>query len=296
MRLTRASLALCAVLALAAAPAAAPAQNVKRPPAELWDEFPLEPSPSASPAAPQATGRSPRAVPVEDSDRVSRAALIALLLGAAATGAVAKIAVSRGRARRRRAAAGSALTHAVRQPERRAEPAPPLPAPQSDAPVARTANAGLSFARAQAPTSQPEPAEIDAHRSTAATGTQPAAAPAAETGRPVPKREPPAAAPEPGAIPTAWDTCEIKLHSRSSMAHFYAVPSEGGPVLARSPDFNVGHAAGDDGPSPREALRALVEELTAAGWRQTGAGSAPWDLRFRRSVPDRPPFTARRSG
>ena len=32
------------------------------------------------------------------------------------------------------------------------------------------------------------------------------------------------------------------------------------------------------------ALRALVEELTALGWQQTGVGSAPWDLRFQRSA------------
>jgi len=305
MRLPSVSLALCAVLALAAAPAASPAQKVKRPPTELWDKFPLEPSPSASPATPEPTGRTPR---VEDADGVSPAVLIASLLGAAGTGAAALIALSRVRARRRRAAAGSALPHGAVRAERRAKPARTVPARQSDDPEARTANTGLRFARAQAPTSPPEPAEIDAHRpaAQAANGTQPAAAPATEAGRPMPKREFPAAPPEPapaitappepGAIPTASDTCEVKLHSRSSKAHFFAVPTDGGPVLARSPDFSIGHAVGDSGLTARDALRALVDELTAAGWRQTGAGRAPWDLRFRRSVPERPPFTARRSG
>jgi hypothetical protein len=80
------------------------------------------------------------------------------------------------------------------------------------------------------------------------------------------------AAPPPRLVPAAdaaFETCRIRLHNRSIKAHFYAVPVAGGPVLARSPDF-----------SAPEALRALVDELTAAGWRQTGAGRAPWDLRF----------------
>ena len=55
-------------------------------------------------------------------------------------------------------------------------------------------------------------------------------------------------------------------------------------MLARSPYFKLERGKGDSGPTAPEALRALVEELTALGWQQTGVGSAPWDLRFQRSA------------
>ncbi len=80
-----------------------------------------------------------------------------------------------------------------------------------------------------------------------------------------------------------WDTCRIKVHSRAIKSHFYAVPYEGGPVIARSPYFKV-KRDGEQGVGPADALRALVADLTAAGWHQTGSGRVAWDLRFRRDV------------
>jgi hypothetical protein len=70
------------------------------------------------------------------------------------------------------------------------------------------------------------------------------------------------------------------------MGRFVAVADAGGRVLARSPAFKLKRAEDDTGPTPPEALRALVEELTAAGWRKTGAGRAPWELRFGRQPQD----------
>jgi hypothetical protein len=100
---------------------------------------------------------------------------------------------------------------------------------------------------------------------------QPAAAPSAH---PVWSR--------PAAEPNEWETCEIKLHSRSIKTHFFAVPHDGGPVIARSPYFRVGGSEGEPRLSAPQALSVLVDELAASGWRQTGAGRAPWDLRFER--------------
>ena len=82
----------------------------------------------------------------------------------------------------------------------------------------------------------------------------------------------------------AYPACRIKFHNRPIRTHFYAVPHDGGPVLARSPYFKLDRGEGDSGPTAPEALRALVEELIALGWQQTGVGSAPWDLRFQRSA------------
>jgi hypothetical protein len=85
------------------------------------------------------------------------------------------------------------------------------------------------------------------------------------------------------------------LHNRSIKAHFFAVPYDGGPVLARSPYFKIGRTGDDAGLSAPEALRALVNELTAAGWRQTGAGRAPWDLRFERATSAHEPAGSQRA-
>ena len=125
----------------------------------------------------------------------------------------------------------------------------------------------------------------------------PRAEPALEPVAPPPEPErPPRARPEPVPAPVpvpevlaeaadeTYPSCRIKLHNRPVRAHFYAIPYEGGPVLARSPYFTLQKAAGDSGPSAPDALRTLVEELNALGWRQTGVGSAPWDLRFQRGV------------
>ena len=104
-----------------------------------------------------------------------------------------------------------------------------------------------------------------------------------------PRRAPRPAEPVPAASmaqhdPFAeWDTCRIKVHSRPIKSHFYAVPYEGGPVIARSPYFKV-KRDGEQGVGPADALRALVADLTAAGWHQTGSGRVAWDLRFRRDV------------
>jgi len=70
------------------------------------------------------------------------------------------------------------------------------------------------------------------------------------------------------------------------MGRFVAVADIGRRVLARSPAFLLKRTDTDTGPTPPEALRTLVEELTAAGWRKTGAGRAPWELRFDRHAQD----------
>ena len=102
--------------------------------------------------------------------------------------------------------------------------------------------------------------------------------------RPQPRPVPVEPVAEVEAEAEAYPACRIKFHNRPIRTHFYAVPYEGGPVLARSPYFKLERGKGDSGPTAPEALRALVEDLTALGWQQTGVGSAPWDLRFQRST------------
>jgi hypothetical protein len=76
--------------------------------------------------------------------------------------------------------------------------------------------------------------------------------------------------------------CSIKLSRRPPLGRFAAIADTGDRVLAWSPVFTLKREAGERGPSAPEALRALVEELTATGWRKTGAGREPWDLHFER--------------
>src|SRR5215217_7156326 len=92
------ALLLCLGFTVVAAPAVL-AQNREGPPKELWDEFPLEPSPtpSAVPSAqaPQATP-TPEVRVVEDSGGgLSPVALTGLLLVAGIIGAAAAAAAAR---------------------------------------------------------------------------------------------------------------------------------------------------------------------------------------------------------
>ena len=115
------------------------------------------------------------------------------------------------------------------------------------------------------------------------------AAPRPQPVAPLPPARPPREAPVAPVAQDAdphkeWETCRVKVHSRSIKSHFYAVPYEGGPVIARSPYFKVNKHEGDAGIGPSDALRALVADLNAAGWYQSGAGRVAWDLRFSRVV------------
>jgi hypothetical protein len=51
-------------------------------------------------------------------------------------------------------------------------------------------------------------------------------------------------------------------------------------VIAYSPVFPL-----DRREQAPAALRALVTDLRAAGWRQTAAGPKPWQLEFEREAP-----------
>lgn len=233
--------ALCAVLALVAGPTPAAAQKSDRPPKELWDPFPLEPS--ATPARADPKPGPLRVVHVPKSDGLSQTALAALMVAAAGLGALTAAAI-----RPRYRCGSPAFAHGAAKP------------------------AAVKRARVAEPAPRPTPS------------VQPPSAPPS----------PPTIPPQPkarrfAASPPASTTCRIELHNSSIRPHFYAVPSPGGPVIARSPYFRIGHTEGGPGLSAPEALRALVEHLTAAGWRQTGAGRTPWDLQFdRRAEAPRP--------
>jgi hypothetical protein len=261
-------LLLLVVLALVAA-SAAPAQEVERPPTELWDEFPLEATATPSPAAatPQATP-SPHVVRQPESNGMSAPALAA------------------------DPPAPPAPKNA--QPKRRSA----RPEPGSGPAKRRTAKpdptAGETKRRAPKPARPPtsRPKREDAKPP---IGTPPEPTPArAATPEPIPA---PAAPPRPFVAPAspAFEACRIRLHNRSIKAHFFAVPYDGGPVFARSPYFKIRRAEDEPGVSAPEALRALVDELTAAGWRQTSAGRAPWDLRFERATSAHEPVAPRRA-
>jgi hypothetical protein len=267
------ALGLCATLALAGMPASVGAQDGKRSAEELWKEFPLEPTVSPTPAEPQASP-STRVVRVHESGGLPGEALIALLIASAGIGALATVVAGhRGRLR----TVGQAVAEAPAEPSarrfaRRRSPA----AEQAPAPTPRAAPA-------------PAPAKVKAPERAPADSTASRQAPVRERVSVDRAAAPPPAIHEAGAgfaeLPSDWDTCRIKLHNRSIRAHFFAVPYEGGPVIARSPYFTIRRADGEPGLSAPEALRALVDELTAAGWYQTAAGRAPWDLRFTHGAP-----------
>jgi hypothetical protein len=322
---------LCALLALVAAPALAVGQDVERPPQELWDEFPLEPSATPVPPTPtaQAQAKPSRVVKVQDDDGgMESGALIALMVAAGGVGAIAARLAARRLPRGPKRAARRAERKPApiaAEPEIRPEAvatAPPTsagtngvePEPAPDrrfarkakpAPEARPVPAGQAKKPASAPRAQPaakpaprpQPAAKPAPRpqpaAKPAPRSQPAAKPAPRTKR-APSQSPapstggqagrfaPAATTRPSAAPARPPSgCSIKLSKRPPMGRFVA-SSDAGRVLARSPVFKLKRDESDDGLTPPDALRALVEELTSAGWRKTGAGRAPWELRFER--------------
>ena len=90
--------------------------------------------------------------------------------------------------------------------------------------------------------------------------------------RPLPVPDEPIAEAERGE---AYPACRIKFHNRPIRTHFYAVPHEGGPVLARSPYFKLERGAGEQRPDgargAARARRAAERARLAADRRRLGA-------------------------
>jgi hypothetical protein len=202
------------------------------------------------------------------------------------------------------------------EPVAEAKPAPAAdpPAPRNGQPKRSGARPDPRTARSKRRTAKPDPTAREPKRRAPKAGPPPTSRPEREDARPptgtpperfqaaTPEPAPPAtpepaAPPRPFVAPTSptFDACRIRLHNRSIKAHFFAVPYDGGPVLARSPYFKIRRAEDEPGVSAPEALRALVDELTAAGWRQTSAGRVPWDLRFERATSAKEPAAPRRA-
>jgi hypothetical protein len=264
----------------ARAPAASPTRGAPR---RTSDAAPpaAQSEPPAAPAEPTAAPAEPTAAPAESPTPKPKRRAPKRTPAASKTTAKGK----------RAAPAKPAAT----KPKRRAaKPKPPAPKPAAQAPEPVVAPPEPPPAQTPeppaAPPARPEPPPAQAPKPFAAPPPRPEPPPAR-----TPRLPPTTPLRKPAPVPGAWETCRIKLHNRSIKAHFYAVASEGGPVLARSPYFKIRRAEDDPGLSAPEALRALVDQLTVAGWRQTSAGRAPWDLRFERGALVRQPAEPGRS-
>src|SRR5215218_7417065 len=159
---------LCALLAFAASPVPAAAQDVDRPPEELWDEFELEPSatPGATPEA-TATPRT-RGVEAPDDDGMAPGALIGLMLAAAGVGAIAA------RLALRRLPRGRREPRSGREPRGEREPKPVRGDPRSTpAPGARPTSAANGAGGKGRSVSAGQPEQAPA----APSGPRPAAQP-----------------------------------------------------------------------------------------------------------------------
>jgi hypothetical protein len=273
---------VCGVLALAGSATFAGAQDAARPPNELWDEFPLEPT--ATPAAAAATQTpTPEVVEVkEPSGGMSPIALIGLVLFAGAVGGLAARLAARRLPSQRVRATGGEL--AAERQNGTAPITPPRASALLDAPTAQTAPDPRAPAE-PAPgddkppvTAPPPPPPPPQRRRIAARPKQPAR----------PRPEPPVAPPrEPrprrfqptGTAPAAWQACSIKLQKRAGRGRFCALAGVDQRVIAYSPVFAL-----DPGDGAPAALKVLVDELHRDGWRQTAVGAKPWQRDFRRAV------------
>ena len=286
----------CAVLALGVCGSPALAEEGDGSPQRLWDEFPIDATPSPTPTAERGEPAPRRAAaPAEDDGGgMQSGTLVALLVAAAGLGALAAHTTSR-RLRRRGKSAAEQPSEREQRPPSAAEPARAANGRgatrkgRAPRPEAKPGN-GAAKRRASQPLV--EPVRDDPARRAEEPPARPAvnSRPAADAAPPHERRFPPSTGtPTMGPGGDQWETCRIKVQTRSIKSYFYAIPYEGGPALARSPYFKAGKDA--DGYGPADALRELVDELTAAGWYQIGAGRAPWDLRFRRDVEAPRPIT-----
>jgi hypothetical protein len=284
----RQSRALIIYLAIALVAAGMPSPAAAdKPPRRLWDEFPLDPTPTASRAAGGTPTReatpaptaAPRPAPGDagggsgapggDAGGGSGApagVVIALVVAAAGIGAISGVVVTRRlRADRKREVAATVSGPPARPPTVAAGSAAggPPAAAAGILPAAGAASSGAAAHGTPGTGRFERAAERDARTSS------------------------PAETSVPGPLETAegaWEVCEIRFHNRAVRAHFYAVAGDGARVIARSPYFRVGRAGDEPGISAPAALEALVGELSAAGWRQTAVGRVPWDLEFGRSA------------
>ena len=241
------------------------------------DAHPAATSEAAAEATPV-----PRLVEVPAEDGMAAGELIALIVAAAGIGAIAAHVAARSLPRARRRAEAKPMRRRAGARPAPPRPAPPRPAPPRPAPPAAARPAPARDAPAAANPAFAALRGRFARKPRAAPARGPESKPAAA--RPHPQRRPSTTGRfEPtAAARRAPGRCSIKLVKRSPLGRFVALDDDTGRLLARSPVFKLERAEGDEGPSPREALAMFVEELTAAGWRRTGVGPSPWELRFER--------------
>jgi hypothetical protein len=251
---------LLALLLLAAAPGSAGAQR-KGDPAELWEEFPLEPTPT--PTAANAAAAPERARPPARDDGPITVSTVSLMILAAGLGAMA-VTLARGSARGR--AAGAAEPPHFEPPAVEPPPVrPPASAPPASGPPAVT-------------TSTPKPPATKPPAAKPPAAKPPAAKPPATPARARPTEPAPAPPAQPG-----WQSCRIRLWHGYIKKQFYAESPETGELVARSAFFRVEKGSTiEDSSNAADAFDALVDELVAAGWEITGRRPGSWDVALRR--------------
>jgi hypothetical protein len=225
-------------------PAAVPAAS-KPGPKELWEKFPLEPTPS--PTRPVAAPRD-RVRVVRTDGGIGPIAMISLMLLAAGAGATTvALAVTR---RRQSGPAPTAAPVAAPKPARppRVRVGPTLLAPTP---------------RAAAPPRPPVPAPR-----------------AKRAIRPAPSRR----TPTPEAV-EGIETCRINLWQGYVTNRFYAAAQDRRDWIAHSSQFSVQKGlALEESPAAEQALGELLDGLIAAGWELVDRGPAKFDVTLRRNA------------
>jgi hypothetical protein len=236
---------------------------------ELWRSYPLEQKPTTTAPAPAAAAPRRASRPADRAgDSGPPWAVLAVI--AAAAGLLTFVATRR---RRRAAAADSAA----------GGPAPPwLDTPSAESQTPEPARAALPVppaaraAAAAAPVaSRPARGETPAAaRPQAARGAAPGARPQAARG----------AAPAANGLPrtaSGETVCQIRWSRRARRFLAVAVDAEGTTKrLGRSPVVDWGHPGPpDETPEAQAALRQLVKDVRARGWRPLRARGLDFDER-----------------
>ena len=268
---------------------------------ELWDRYPLDPTPT--PAAQQQQATEPtgerdegQVEVVQQDDGLGTAGLV-VLIALAATGGAAALRFAQLAARKRRVAEAGSAPPVVQM----AAPAPAESRPRKPAKAAKAAKAvadpsaakTAKTAKPPKPPKPPKPAAAPSARAAPkpARARRPAPQPPPSRRRPEPEPEPEPVPPPPPPTrrfaPSGeqWETCRIRLW-RGYVSRCYVAQVDGAETpIARSSSFRAVAT-----PEATEALQDMVAELTGKGWEQVHDDDGAWHGWMRR------PAAARTAG
>jgi hypothetical protein len=279
--LTRTLLAAVLALVLIGGASTLPAAAQEPDPGELWEEFPLEPSPT--PTQPVATPTE-RVRVVRTESATDWFGIVSLMVLGAGLGAMSA-SLARGRRRSRAHAPAHEPGPSAVAPQTAPKPGAP---PAARAPEPQRQRTGHIPTRTAA--TPPPPGAAPRAPRPAAPGPPRRLKPAAPEPRtklppPAPQRPAQRTAPlfERARAKSEWESCRIQLWHGYVKKQFYAESPDRDAWIAWSPYFRVEKGSAiEESEQAEAALAELIDTLVADGWEVTGRREGTLEVALRR--------------